>query len=64
MAQIFKYILSILMFISLSIRILEKSENSQITPEVLQFNSYFLWIITFVAVLWWIFEKKQESSKD
>ena len=64
MVQIFKYILVILTFISLSIRILGKVENSQITPEVLQLNSYFLWIITFVAVLWWIFEKKQESTKE
>lgn len=64
MVQIFKYILVVLTFMSLLIRILGKSENSQITPEVLQFNSYFQWIIMVVATLWWIFEKKQESSEE
>lgn len=64
MIQIFKYILWTLMFISAFIKILGKSEISQLTPEVVQFDSYFQWVIMFVAVLWWIFEKKQDSSKE
>lgn len=64
MLQIFKYILWTLTFISAFIKILGKSEISQLTPELVQFNSYFQWVIMFVAVLWWIFEKKQDSSKE